>query len=332
MHHARSDGTRVVDRVRHFQPRLHDVNDLMRQLSDRRIEGPTLAVALMDASGVRLRLWAGSGPQVFSVGRHAGCDLQLQQDDASLRHAIVVADDDGVRVLDLSSLCGVSGRAEAPPGRWALVRVGDSVLAAALLDGGVDTGADPSGDAFELRRLCRLLEAPAVPGPRGLPGNHLPLPVLSRTPSVAAPTPLPGPQSRRGRTGGHPVVRLDDVTGLCLLGRSERCHLQVDDGGVSRLHAALVAVRSGGQRQMMLVDVGSTNGTMLLQIDAGAIHERHLGPAGRGHIVHAGDMVELGERVRVRLVGAAHDDGADDCADDGADDGADQAGERAGGH
>ena len=324
MQHAHSDGTRVVDRARPFQPRLEDINDMMRQLSERRIEVPTLAVALIDASGVRVRLWAGSGPQVLSVGRHAGCDLQLQHDDASLRHAIVVADDDGVRVLDLSSLCGVSGWMEAPPGRWALVRAGDSVLAAALLGGRILTGADPAGDAAALCRLCRLLDAPAVPGPRGLTSLCLPLPVLSCVPLVAASSPLPARPSQRGRGGGPPVVRLDDVKGLVLLGRSERCYLQIDDSGVSRLHAALFAVRCGVRRQVMLVDVGSTNGTTLLQINDGVIHERPLGPAGRGHIVHAGDMVELGERVRVRLVGAAHD------ASDN--DGDAEAVERAGGH
>jgi pSer/pThr/pTyr-binding forkhead associated (FHA) protein len=295
-HAPGTDCTRVVDRARPFQPRLHDVNELMRQLSERRIDGPTLALALLDAAGVWLRLWAGSGPQVLSVGRHAACDLHLAHDDASLRHAIVVADDDGVRVLDLSSLCGLSGRAEAPPGRWAVVRAGDSVVVAAVV-----TAADPTGDVDELRRLCRLFEARAVAA-RGPDGIHLSLPALVLASPLSSP-----PRPRPRRAGAHPVVRLDEVTGPLLLGRSERCHLQVDDHGVSRLHAALVPVRSGARRQAMLVDVGSTNGTTLWSIVDGAIHERPLGPVGRGHIVRAGDMVALGERVRVRIVGDVRD-------------------------
>jgi pSer/pThr/pTyr-binding forkhead associated (FHA) protein len=310
-HAPRTDGTRLVDRARPFQPSLHDVNDMIRQLGERQIEGPTLALALLDAAGVQLRLWTGAGPQVLSVGRHAACDLRLAHADASLRHAIVIADDDGVRVIDLSSLCGLSGRPAAPAGRWAVVRAGDGVVAAAVV-----TAADPTGDVDELRRLCRLPTTPALA--RVLHGLHpsrsattlvSPLPSSSSPPST-----LPGPGPRPRRAGAYPVVRLDDVTGPradagpvqtepLLLGRSTRCHLQVDDIYVSRLHAALVPVRCGAQRQAMVVDVGSTNGTTLLSVVDGAVHERPLGPAGRGHIVRAGDMVDLGERVRIRIVG-----------------------------
>jgi len=305
-HSPGADCTRLVDRTRPFGPGPAAVDTLIRQLDHRRGDGPALAVAVLDAAGVRVRVVDGAGPRLLAVGRHAACDVRLRQDDASLRHAVVVADDDGVRVLDLSSLCGLQGRSAAAPGRWALVRAGDSVVAAVAL-----AASDARGDVDDLRILCRLLEAPLALGGRGLPGCHLSLRARELEGPVASPSSSSSSSSSppsAPRRGGDDVICLDDVLAPLLLGRSERCQVRIDDDGVSRLHAALVPVRCGATRRAMLVDVGSTNGTSLLQVRGGAIHERALGPAGRGQLVAAGDMVELAGRVRLRVRGAVVDD------------------------
>lgn len=306
LHTTGADCTRLVDRTRPFGPGPAAVDALIRQLDHHRGDGPALAVAVLDAAGVRVRVVDGAGPRLLAVGRHTACDVRLRQQDASLRHAVVVADDDGVRVLDLSSLCGLQGRSSAAPGRWALVRAGDSVVAAVAL-----TASDARGDVDDLRILCRLLEAPVGLDAGGLPGCHLSLQAREPKSPVASPSSsLSSPSSRRG---GDDVICLDDVVAPLLLGRSERCQVRIADNGVSRLHAALVPVRCGATKRAMLVDVGSTNGTSLLQVRGGAIHERALGPAGRGQLVAAGDMVELAGRLRLRVRGAVVDDvaGAD---------------------
>jgi hypothetical protein len=218
-----------------------------------------------------------------------------------MRHAVVVGDDDGVRILDLSSSFGLGGRGAADVGRWALARAGDSVIFAAAL-----AADDAAGDVDELRRLCagldgrlRLDQHVGPPSWTALrPRLPLQVPVLLSAPARRRHRPVveAGGSVSLARVGRAPV----------LLGRDERCDVRVVDDGVSRVHAALVPVRVDGARRVMVVDVGSTNGTTVLHIRDGAIHEVALGPAGRGQLVRAGDMVELaGERVR--LVGAVDD-------------------------
>lgn len=303
MDHARSaECTRFVDRARPFRPRLAELNAMMRELSERRMDGPALAVAVVDVTGVRVRVIPGAGPHLLAAGRHPACDLRLLQDDASLRHAVVVADDDGVRLLDLSSSFGLRGRAVAGHGRWAVVRAGDSLIAAVVL-----AADDATGDVDDLRTLLRLLDAPAALASDPGRACHLSLPAQE----LSTVLPPPPPPRRRRRSGDHPVLHLDDVTAPLLVGRSERCAVHIDDDGVSRVHAALVPVRHSGQPWVMVVDTGSTNGTALLRVRGGAIHEVPLGPVGRGQRVGAGDMVVLAGRIRIRVVGALRCEAAD---------------------
>lgn len=181
---------------------------------------------------------------------------------------------------------------------WALARAGDSVIVAAAL-----AADDEVGDVEVLRRLCA-----GCAGPPLLDQGLSPRPTTLRLPPLPPSTAEAPARPRRGhrvepcgsvslaRAGRSPV----------LLGRDERCDVRVVDDGVSRVHAALISVRVDGGRRVLVVDVGSTNGTGVLHIRDGAIHEVALGPAGRGQLVRAGDMLELaGERVR--LVGAVDD-------------------------
>ena len=64
-----------------------------------------------------------------------------------------------------------------------------------------------------------------------------------------------GTLSRRGH-----VVELPPTVGQVTIGRTEGCRCQVDQPGVSRLHAALVRRANRG---VYLVDLGSRQGTYL---------------------------------------------------------------------
>lgn len=56
----------------------------------------------------------------------------------------------------------------------------------------------------------------------------------------------------------HPVV----PPGL-VLGRGSECDLRIDDPGVSRRHAEIRVHGQGAEAQLMVVDLGSTNGTVI---------------------------------------------------------------------
>ncbi|MGH8776960.1 MAG: FhaA domain-containing protein [Jiangellaceae bacterium] len=56
----------------------------------------------------------------------------------------------------------------------------------------------------------------------------------------------------------HPVV----APGL-VLGRGSECDLRIDDPGVSRRHAEIRVTGSGPDAQIIVVDLGSTNGTVV---------------------------------------------------------------------
>ena len=297
-----TERTTVVDRLVTFEPRFEHIDALASVIVDRRgaADEAAVAIAVMDGDGVRGRVVTGPLPGVLAIGRHPACDLHLRQADASMRHALVVADDDGVRIVDLSSSFGLAGRAVAKAGIWATVRAGDSVIAAALLRPG-----EPLGDVSALHAVWR----PDLP--RGVARPRTNRMRVLDIDDVAAILPAPSPVARtpqviRGDRGSITVTEIDAPV---LIGRDTRCGVRVEDNSahISRVHAALIPVRVRGERQLVLVDVGSTNGTEVLQASAGGIREVALGPVGRGQVVGEGDIVELAGNVRLRLVGRRGD-------------------------
>jgi pSer/pThr/pTyr-binding forkhead associated (FHA) protein len=298
----RTEQTILVHRTRAFHPCAADLCDLMTRVNEHRsCETPALAVGVIDASGVRVRVIEGAGPAVVSVGRHPACDLPLRHGDASMRHAVVVRDDRGVRILDMASSFGLTGRAEAPEGTWTFVRAGDSLIAASALRAGTHVGAiDELGLVSEGPEAQEFPQS-LMPPPRQTPLRNL-LDVLA-----SPPQPFMKKAKPPASVQTNNIISLERLEGTVLMGRDARCQVRFTSDRVSRLHAALLAVRVGGVRRAMVVDLGSTNGTSVLQVRSGAIHEAALGPAGRGQLVAAGDMVDLaGEWVRiVGKVGAA---------------------------
>lgn len=91
----------------------------------------------------------------------------------------------------------------------------------------------------------------------------------------------------RGVSGGA-FGRCYAVHGLLTVGRSPECDIQVDDPGLSRLHARLVACDDG----VLVEDGESTNGTY--------VNDRRV----RRHKARIGDEIGF-DRVRFRLAGSA---------------------------
>jgi two-component system, cell cycle response regulator len=86
---------------------------------------------------------------------------------------------------------------------------------------------------------------------------------------------------------GYDAGRIVPVEGQCLvIGRGDEADLQVEDAGVSRVHARIV--RSPGS-SFHIEDMGSTNGTFL--------HSRRVTVAP----LVAGDRVQLGPRTLLRF-------------------------------
>jgi pSer/pThr/pTyr-binding forkhead associated (FHA) protein len=48
-----------------------------------------------------------------------------------------------------------------------------------------------------------------------------------------------------------------------VLGRGSECDLRIDDAGVSRRHLEIRVYQQGPQSQLVAVDLGSTNGTVV---------------------------------------------------------------------
>ncbi len=199
------------------------------------------------------RLWleAGARPRAGTLGRHAGVDLALPLDEAlSLRHALfVVRDVQGavrLTVLDLASSRGLELEPGHPLRRFdvtgaAAVRGADFVLLC------VPTGEalpwDPDApDAWATFRAA----APLQPQPRERPRSG---PRRQRKVAGCFTTWLGDLRSERAVTEG-------DLARGVLVGRHPRCDVRVPEGGVSRVHAALLRV----DEHLLLVDAGSTNG------------------------------------------------------------------------
>lgn len=249
----------------HFHASARALQDAVLLLNLRRLGNErTLGVAVINHHGVETRLVSGTGPLALAVGRHAGCDLFLPHADASLRHLMVVADDDGCGVVDLSSSAGTAGETHAPRGGLVVVRTSDSVVVAAVVE------ADESFICFE-----------------------------------RAPPPRPRHRARLAKSAtAKATLSLAAVAAPVLIGRGARNDIVVDNDNASRVHAVVMPVRHLGRYEALLVDVGSTNGTVVLQARDGRARERALGPARRAMVIRAGDHVVIAEETRFAVVGS----------------------------
>jgi pSer/pThr/pTyr-binding forkhead associated (FHA) protein len=98
---------------------------------------------------------------------------------------------------------------------------------------------------------------------------------------------------RRRSTGSSPVAleidgRRHPLTGaVTTLGRDEGCTIVVDDAGASRRHAEIRISHDGPHLQVILRDLGSTNGTYLNgeQVGSEELRDRDRITMGRTHIV-----------------------------------------------
>ena len=123
---------------------------------------------------------------------------------------------------------------------------------------------------------------------RGSPSAGAPL--VERTREVDADA---GAAPRRRSSGSSPVTleidgRRVPLTGaVSTLGRDEGCTVVVDDVGASRRHAEIRITHDGPHLQVILRDLGSTNGTYLNGEQVGSEELRHRDriTMGRTHIV-----------------------------------------------
>ena len=82
---------------------------------------------------------------------------------------------------------------------------------------------------------------------------------------------------------GQALGRIFPVpTGECLIGRSPKAQIALLDDEVSRLHASIQLEDRGGEPRLSLVDLGSTNGTLL-----------------NGHPVVKRQVLSAGDKIRV---------------------------------
>jgi hypothetical protein len=271
----RSERTRLADAgLRELRLPIHHHRLLpgRTELEARRRQRhlPALYVFVLDDRGVTVHVSEGPLPRLLSVGRHAACDVLLHQRHASLRHAVIAADDDGVSLVDLASSCGISGTTSAHQGTWACMRTGDAVIAAQVVP------------AY---RYCSA------------PEPDVWCTVTNASPERTAPR-----EAKRLR-GEAPSISLDELQTALLLGRDGRNDLTILDENVSRVHAVVLPLRLGGVRRAVVIDAGSTNGTEVLTTNAAGVTTVALGPALRGHVVEAGDIIELSTSCRVRVRG-----------------------------
>lgn len=84
----------------------------------------------------------------------------------------------------------------------------------------------------------------------------------------------------------HPVIPPGIV-----LGRGSECDIRIDDGGVSRRHLELRVYGQGPSAQLVAVDLGSTNGSV---IDGQRIREATVGDGSR--IVLGSTVVDVRRR------------------------------------
>jgi hypothetical protein len=327
----RTETTRAVVRHRPFQPDDDVASRVADAFAAKRssLTRPALAVAVVDADGVRVHVTEGSWPTMVTVGRHTACDLFMRQADASLRHTVVFADADGVTMVDLGSSFGVTGTRQAKLGVCAAVRAADSVIVAiavvageafdeAAIAAGIDAVCDVNRQAPLRMRvihpedLVALPRVPQAPHQAHVPRTQRLLSVVQERLRGGGGDAKAAGRSDAWRAPRLPlidggVLRLDGMAQPVMIGRYPRNDVVVEDTGVSRVHAVIIPMRFGGEKRAVIVDVGSTNGTEVITARGparrGRICEIALGPVGRGHVIADGDMVVLSGGMKFRVVG-----------------------------
>lgn len=189
--------------------------------------------------GVVGRLWlhATPHPRAGTLGRHEHVDLGLPLDGAlSLRHALfVVRLDAGVlrtTVVDLASSAGIHLDG-------AEVRRFDIAGAFALQLGeffvfGVATGAGPCSSELHVAAPSRLELGDC--DERAQPAGYL--------------------RIRAGESHVLMTATRGELARGILVGRNERCNLQIGHEAISRVHAVIVDIEG----ELVIADAGSTNG------------------------------------------------------------------------
>ena len=274
----------------------------------------------MADSPIRVR-WTG-GEQTFQpgavvrLGRDAGSDVRIVNDNASRRHAEISHTESGWMLRDVGSAQGtwVGGR------RTESVPVNGTVS--------ISLGQPPDGEVVELQALGSPAGGPeagtVLPG-RGLPGTVLPggglpgtvLPGRGAETSGGAALPPPPPSSGAGTVivGGSPdrpggrlreqaVAGATVVTGdtlnlecagrsytfqpgqVATIGRDEACDVVSTNPTVSRRHAT---VRHDGS-SWLLEDSGSAGGTF---VDGSRVTSKKLSGSTAAWL----GPVDTGERI-----------------------------------
>lgn len=189
--------------------------------------------------GVVGRLWlqATAEPRAGTLGRHECLDLGLPLDRAlSLRHALfVVRNVNGVTrttVVDLASSSGMRLHSGEAADRFDVegpfaVRLGEFLVLA------LPTGAGPCPDALQLATPTHVRHRGERRGP--LAGR-----VTLRT--------------ENNQASGN--VTVAELARGVLVGRNERCDLEIGHNTVSRVHAVPLDIDG----EVIIVDAGSTNG------------------------------------------------------------------------
>lgn len=235
--------------------------------------GMLLGAAVVDARGELVGACATGKGRPLVVGRHAQCDLRLDEDGLPLRHLVLLPRPgrDGVRAdcwelrseLPLHTVTGHAVGSLRGIGDFCAT-FGSYVLVVQL--------AKP-----EPRLELPQLRAPGEPEPAvtrvepvGYLGERLTggrvVAELEALVDGAAPERIP--------------LTRDELRAGVLIGRYPRCALQArDDERLSRVHLLLVEVDG----EVLAIDCASSNGTRLnqLPLDAAALHHGDVLRCGR---------------------------------------------------
>lgn len=190
------------------------------------------------------------------VGRETGCQLAIDNDLLSRRHAELFIEGDHLRIIDLGSSNGTFVNGQR-----------------------ISTGVARPGDELRFDRQCFLVVGPTLVQASDDASDRTRLRGESEDITALEPPPDPRP-----RTGGQPAsgsaVFAGEHAGACLLaeagqtgprkvplspggryriGRDRACDICLEDKSVSKSHAELYHT---GER-WRLVDAGSNNGTLV---------------------------------------------------------------------
>ena len=199
------------------------------------------------------------GTKGVTIGREAGSDVVVAQQDVSRKHAVVVRTDRGTYEIRDFSSNGIfvnkkRVRKSAVLAPSDLIRVGSEEFRFRA------DGAAPADEAAPAPAASKAPAVPRKPAPAVEPVRQLPEP----EPSGAATAYVPPSQSRRplatlvitnvGPTNGQ---KFDVRVPLAHIGRGAHNDIAINDDSVSESHAKLQRREDG----WFLTDLGSTNGT-----------------------------------------------------------------------